>query len=109
MPVATALTFWPLQFAFLAARPGLERLADQVKAGVSIAYPRRVGIFHILGSRLDQATGNVALLTDTSPGGPAGFVRNRAGRPSPYGCFSPIRGDADHVSLWGGWCFHVED
>lgn len=109
LPLATIWTAWPSQLIFLMAKPGLERLADQVAAGQPLTYPRWVGPYRIAGSAIDRASGNVGLMTDTSPGGPSGFVRDRRSGSGPYNCHAPFRGDWYHLSLPGGWCYHVED
>ena len=99
----------PLRLAFWGAEPALGRLADQVVAGRPIGYPRRVGPFRIVGSRVDAASGAVGLLIDPDPSGPTALVRNPSPRPGPFGCYRPIRGDVIDVRLGDGWCYHVED
>lgn len=111
MPGVTALTAWPFHLAFLSARAGLERLADRVEAGQAVAFPQRIGPFAIVASRIDAETGGVALLTDSNPSGPSGFVRHKA-QPidaSHFSCYAPIRGDWWHRGLGHGWCYHEED
>jgi hypothetical protein len=109
MPGVTAWTTWPFHLTFLTARPALDTLADQIEAGEAVSFPQTVGLFRLVGSRLDSRTGGVALLTDPNPSGPSGFVRHKISYAGPYGCFGPIRGDWWHVSLGGGWCYHEED
>jgi hypothetical protein len=106
MPATTAMSFWPCRLAFLATRPRLERLAKRVSAGQTITYPQWVGPFRVNGSKVDPATKDVALLTDTDPNCPAGFIRDMGAG----ACFgTTIRGDALHLGLGAGWCYHVED
>jgi hypothetical protein len=109
LPASTALTLWPLRLAFWGSEPALGRLADQVVAGRPIGYPRRVGPFRIVGSRVDAASGAVGLLIDPDPSGPTALVRIPSPRPGPFGCYRPIRGDVIDVRLGDGWCYHVED
>ncbi len=109
MPGVTSGTSWPFQLRFQAARSDLERMADQVVAGQAVSFPRNAGPFRIAASRVDRKTGGVALLTDTNPSGPSGFVRHNVPQTGPYGCFDPIRGDWYHLGLGGGWCYHEED
>ncbi len=109
MPGLTAWTAWPFRLRFLTARSALERVADQIEAGQPLSFPRFAGPFRLVASKLDPQTGNVALLIDSNPGGPSGFVRHKGVITGPYDCFRPIRGDWWHVSLGGGWCYHEED
>lgn len=109
MPLVTALTAWPSQLTFLMARPALESLADRVAAGQPVTSPRWVGPYRIAASAFDPASGNVGLMTDTRPGGPCGFVRDRRPRSGPHSCHRPIRGDWYHFAFVGGWCYHEED
>jgi hypothetical protein len=105
MPATTSMSLWPCRLAFLATRPRLERLAKRVSAGHAITYPQWVGPFRVNGSNVDPATKNVALLTDTDPSCPAGFIRDTVGN-----CWgTTVRGDALHLDLGPGWCYHVED
>jgi hypothetical protein len=108
-PSATAWSKWPLEAAFVVARPGLDRLAARVAAGQPVTYPQWVGPLRVRGSRINPATGIVTLLTETDPGHPAGFVRGRGSSPAQYDCSGTILGDALHVGLWEGWCYHSED
>jgi hypothetical protein len=110
MPLATAVTLWPFRLMFLAAMPALDRLANRVAAGQAVGSPVSAGPFRIVASAVDPASGNVGLVIDPNPNGPTGFIREgRAISPGPYGCFRPFRGDALHVGLGGGWCYHEED
>ena len=109
LPLATAMTLWPLRLVFLTVKPALERLSDQVSAGRVVAYPQRVGPFRVAGSVVDPATGAVGLLIDANPNGPTALVRNRGPRLGPFGCYRPVRGDVLDIRLGDGWCYHVED
>jgi hypothetical protein len=90
MPVVMVWSHWPLHLAFLASRPALEHLADQVASGQAVVFPRWVGPFRIAGSAIDPVTGNVGLMTYPNPSGPTGFVRVGPGT-TPYDRFRPIR------------------
>ncbi len=109
MPGVTAWTAWPLRLVFLAARPAMERLANQVAAGQAVTFPQWVGPFQVVGSKFDPGTGGVALLTDRNPGGPSGFVRFRGSASVTSNCHYTIRGDWFHVGLADEWCYHEED
>jgi hypothetical protein len=109
LPAVTTWTVWPFRVEFLMARPALARLADQVAAGQAIRSPRSAGMFLIVSSAVNPETGTVALMIDSNPGGPSGFIRvggTPAHRPN---CHSPVRGDWLHVDLGDGWCYHEED
>jgi hypothetical protein len=91
MPLVTALRLWPFHLSFQGARPALERLADRVAAGQSVAYPVWAGPFKIAGSTVDPVSGNVALMIDPNPNGPSSFIR--AGTPVGFECYRPVRED----------------
>jgi hypothetical protein len=107
MPLMTLWTLWPLHLAFLASRPALERVADQVAAGQVIGFPRWAGLFRFAVSAVDPTTGNVGLMINPNPGGPTGFVRVSAGasrdRKRPFGW------DDLDVDLGWGWEYREED
>jgi hypothetical protein len=107
LPVLTLWTFWPLHMAFVSARPALDRLADQVAVGKAVGFPQQAGLFRILGSAVDPASGNVALLTDDNPNGPNGLVRVRFGNGS--NAKGPIVGSNLDVNLGGGWSYRDDD
>jgi hypothetical protein len=65
LPVFAPLTSWPLRLAFLAARPELETLADQIASGQTVSFPRWVGLFRFADSGVDSASGNVGLLIES--------------------------------------------
>jgi hypothetical protein len=76
MPGVTSGTVWPFRLRFLTARSALVRVADQVQAGQVVSVPLDAGPFRLAASRVDPRTGGVALLIDSNPGGPSGFVRH---------------------------------
>jgi hypothetical protein len=106
LPVSIPSTHWPLRLSFQVCRGGFDRLADRVAAGESVGFPARVGLFEVVESALDPATGNVGLVTESRPGGRSGFAR--APRPGPMepGPFGNLNWDID---LGGGWRCQVED
>lgn len=107
LPILTLWTFWPLHMAFLAARPGMERLADQVAVGKTVGFPRRAGLFLVVASAVDPVSGDVSLMIDPNPNGPTGFVRASPGAlPSPN---SSIVGSNLNVNLGGGWWYREDD
>ncbi len=81
LPMITLCTLWPLRIAFVSAKPTLERLADQAAGGNVIGFPQQAGLFRIVASAVDAASGNVCLFTDSTPNASAGFVRIRPGKP----------------------------
>jgi hypothetical protein len=107
LPFLTILTMWPLRVAFLAARPGLESLADQVAAGKAVNFPQQVGLFRIEGSAFKPPSGNIGLMIDPNPAGSTGFVRTRP-VPRPVGR-DPIIGSNLYVELGWGWSYREED
>jgi hypothetical protein len=81
LPLVTFWTLWPLRVAFLAARPGMEVLADQVTAGTvtSVGFPQRVGPFQVVADDVyPRPNGYVGLITARKP--LTGFVRLHPGR-----------------------------
>jgi hypothetical protein len=107
-PLPMLYSFWPLQLAFRVSRSALERLADRVAAGQVLADPEWAGICYVVGSDVDPASGNVALITDSDPSGRSGFVRTGPG-------VVPTRNLGPFYSLWfcdnlgGRWFFQTED
>ncbi|MFI5456748.1 MAG: hypothetical protein ACHRXM_14980 [Isosphaerales bacterium] len=107
-PLPIMLTRWPLRLAFELSRPALERLADRVAAGQRLAAPEWAGIFYVVGSAVDPASGNVGLIIDSAPTGRSGFVR--VGR----GIFPDrIRGPFYNLNVYerlgGRWSYQTED
>jgi hypothetical protein len=111
LPVSMLITFWPFRLAFLASENALSRLADQVAAGNAPQRPVWAGVFRIVGSAIDPATGNVALVTDADPAGRAGFVRYRLGPGGvPVGPGGgPLTNLNGSFELRHGWRFECED
>jgi len=72
-----------MQVAALFSRPALDKLAERVRAGESIAWPTRAGLFLVVGIRTKGPI--VALLVHKDPAGHSALVQFPAGS----------RGDAD--------------
>lgn len=107
LPIVTLWTFWPLHLAFMAARPTMERLADQVAAGKPVLFPRRAGVFVVSAAAVDPISGDVGLMIEPNPNHPSGFVRARPGSaPNPN---TPIGGSNLSVGLGGGWSYREDD
>jgi hypothetical protein len=107
LPVTMLLNGWPLRLAFLVSRPDLDHLADRVAGGETPSLPIRAGVFRVVGSAVDPATGNVGLITDPDRSGRSGFVRHR---PSPEGRRGgPFYSLNLDMALGGGWWYECED
>jgi hypothetical protein len=102
LPILTLSTLWPLRVAFLAVRPYMERLADQVAARKPVGYPRRVGPFRFESPAIAPVSRYVGL--KVAPKGiDTGFVRIHGGaRPTTHGPFVGVNFD---VYLGGGWWY----
>jgi hypothetical protein len=107
LPLLTLWTFWPLHIAFLAFKPALDRVADQVAAGKAGAFPQWVGPFRVARAAVDPVSGNVGLMIDPNPNGPAGLVRVRPGHPPNR--LGPFAWDDLLVDLGWGWEYREED
>ncbi|WP_165234657.1 hypothetical protein [Aquisphaera insulae] len=111
-PMVTLVTLWPLHMTFLLAKPAMDRMADRAVAagarGLSLP-PTWIGPFHIVATKTDPHEDGVALLTDSHPGGPAGFVRLPRLSPDVPGRPAIILGDWINVPLWGRWSYRMED
>ncbi len=105
LPASMAVTLWPLHLAFEPARPGFDRLADQVAAGSPVAFPRQVGVYLIVGAKFDPTNPrNVALFIDANPSGPSGFARTASGSRN------GLIGSSNYaIPLGGGWEYRDED
>jgi hypothetical protein len=102
LPILTLWTLWPLRVAFLAVRPSLDRLADQVAARKPVGYPRRVGPFRIEAQAVAPVSGYVGLKV-APKGVDTGFVRIHGGAtPTTHGPFVGVNFD---VYLGGGWWY----
>jgi hypothetical protein len=105
-PFASPFSLWPLRLASVISRPFIDELADRVAAGDSPVTPRWAGLFRVLDTRLDSASGNVGLVIDDHPNGLTGLVRRGRGSRHHFGPFHNLNTD---VSLGGGWWFQEED
>jgi hypothetical protein len=107
LPLVTLLTFWPLHVAFLAAKPALDHVADQVSAGRTGGFPQWVGPFRVARAAVDPVSGNVGLMIDPNPNGPTGLVRVRPGVPPNR--TGPFGWDDLLVDLGWGWEYREAD
>jgi hypothetical protein len=107
LPIMTLWSFWPLHLAFLAARPAMASIADQVAAGKTVGFPHRVGFFTVAAANVDPGSGTVSLIIDPNPDWRAAFVRARPGTASKLG--APIVGSALNVYLGGGWSYRKDN
>jgi hypothetical protein len=110
-PLSMPLTLWPLRLAFLASRPAMERLADRVAAGQSVTSAEWAGVFRVVGSALDPASGNIGLITDTNPAGRSGFVRlsPTVQRNGPFWNYRPFFNLNFNEHMAGRWWYRNED
>jgi hypothetical protein len=112
LPLTMIGTRWPFYLAFLASRPALDRLADRAAAGQPVAGPEWAGLFRVVGSAVDPASGNVGLITDPHPAGRSGFVRAGAGAGPGTPAGPPVR---PFYNLWFDlqldhlWWYECED
>jgi len=105
LPLTMLITQWPFRLAFLASKPALSRLADQVANGQGVPRPLRAGVFVVVGSIVDPSTGSVGLITDPDPGGRCGFVRV-----GPSGSLGRTFVNLNHdLQLGDGWSYECED
>ncbi len=103
LPILTLWTLWPLHVAFLAVRPSMDRLADQVAAGKPVGFPQRVGAFLVVASSVEPVSGYPGLLIRANRYGGPGFVRVYSGAtPNTHGT---IVGRTFDVYLGGGWWY----
>jgi hypothetical protein len=107
LPIVTLWSFWPLHLAFMASRPTMDRLADEVAAGKPVFFPRRAGVFVVFDGNVNPVTGDVGLMIDSNPNRPSGFVRTSPVSASGPG--SPIVGSNLNVELGGGWSYREDD
>lgn len=110
LPPSMLVGFWPLRLAFLVSRPALERLADRVAAGQGVTGPEWAGMFRVVGSAVDPATGNIGLIVDADPSGRSGFLRVGAGPNIPA-----VRSSGPYYNLYldlqlrDRWWYECED
>ena len=103
LPILTLWTLWPLHVAFLAVRPGMDRLADQVAAGKAVRFPRRVGVFWVVDSSVEPVSHYPGLLIRADRYRGPGFVRVYPGvTPNTHGTIVGLTFD---VYLGGGWWY----
>jgi hypothetical protein len=107
LPLTMLLNGWPLRLAFLVSRPDFDRLADRVAGGETPSLPTWAGVFRVVGSAVDPATGNVGLITNADRSGRSGFVRIRPGAGGRRrGPFYNLNLD---LALGAGWWYECED
>jgi hypothetical protein len=110
LPLTMVLTRWPLRLAFLASRPAMDRLAERVLAGQAVAGPEWTGLFRVVGSAVDPASGNVGLITDPCLSGRSGFVRAGGGPGAPAGPpIGPLYDLWSDLQLDDRWWYECED
>jgi len=105
MIVAAVVSEWPSRAVFRTSLPALERVADQVAAGTAPPPPVWAGGYRIRAYDVDVGSGNVALITNPSPGGRSGFVRARSG----VNNVSPFVNLFYEQHLVGPWWYETED
>jgi hypothetical protein len=107
-PVTMMTTHWPLHVAFIVSRPALDRLADRCAAGVVIRRPEWAGLYRVVGSDVDFATGNVGLIIDPNSSGHSGFVRLGSLVPShPHS--GPFFNLSSEAPMDARWWYQEED
>jgi hypothetical protein len=106
-PIVTLWSFWPLHLAFMAARPAMASLADQVAAGETVEFLCRVGLFTVTAVTVDPVSGDARLMLDPDPNSSARFVRTRRG--SALSASRPIAGSDLDADLGGGWSYRSDD
>jgi hypothetical protein len=84
--------------AFLAFKPALDQVADQVAGGKAAGFPQWVGPFRVAHAAVDPESGNVGLMIDANPNGPTGLVRVQPGHPPNR--VGPFGWDDLRVGLW---------
>ena len=109
LPPSTLVGFWPLRLAFLVSRPALERLADRVAAGQRVTGAEWAGVFRVVGSAVDSATGNVGLIIDPNPSGRSGFVRVSVVQSMPAAPSGPFYNLDLGLQLRDRWWYESED
>jgi hypothetical protein len=75
LPISMMLTSWPLRLASALSRPSMDRLADRLAAGETLASPEWAGMYRIVAADHEPRNGNVILVTDPNSSGRSGFVR----------------------------------
>ena len=108
LPITMLVSPWPFYLAFLASKPVMERLANQVTAGGSPRFPCRAGFFRVAGSTVEPRGGNIGLIANPDPLLRTGFVRvNRVAGPRDrrMGPFYP----SFELYMGDGWWYQAED
>jgi hypothetical protein len=106
-PITMMVARWPLQLAFLVSRPALEALADRTAVGRPVEDSEQAGLYEVVRSKFDPATGEVALYIDNDAYGRSGFLRLARGRSeSGSSLFTNLNFD-DHLD--GRWRYRNED
>jgi hypothetical protein len=109
-PLSMLLTFWPFRLAFLICRPAMDRMADRVGAGQPVTSPEWVGLFRVVGSAVDPATGTIGLIINQDPSGRSGFVRVSVGASIPAGAPNgPFYNLFFELQLRDRWWYECED
>ncbi len=106
LPFVMIFMFLPQRAAVLISRPALNRLADDVAAGKTVQWPRRVGLLRVTGGVVEPVSGNVGLVLDPNPSGRTGLARIAPGMAGVPGPFLNLNIDRD---MGGGWRFQQED
>ncbi len=75
LPFVTMVTSWPLRLAFALSEPAMNRLADRVAAGRTVATPEWAGLYRVVATVREPTNGNIALIIDANSAGRSGFVR----------------------------------
>lgn len=110
LPLTMLLTRWPFYLAFHASRPSLDRLADRLAAGQTIAGPEWAGLFRVVATEVDPSSGDVGLIIDRDPAGRSGFVRVGAAPSAPTGRGGgPLYNLYLDLKLSDGWRYECED
>lgn len=75
LAISMIATRWPLHLAFHLSSPALNRLADRIESGGTLAPGEWAGLYRIRGSM--PLNGDTALIVDPDPRGMSAFVRRR--------------------------------
>lgn len=67
------VTHWPLLSVFEFSRSTFDKLADDLKAGRSVAMPQKVGLFVVKKAEINRDI--ACLWIEPNPGGNTGFVQ----------------------------------
>ena len=115
LPVSMIASHWPMRAAFRISRPALDRLADRVAAGETLARPEWAGLFLVRKvSRVDVGPGNIPLVVENDSTGHTFLIR--ASSPAAVPAVSPDA-PVNHrettlsyrISDGGRWWHHETD